>query len=662
MNTAQKVDQLEPAAKIAQQASQFKRWGRKHPFVRYGLPLISLTVFGAVGLGHLIQGGKEVTKEKEDMEWEVVETTKALSRTGPVEGAYKPKNLSLEDELKALQQKVDINSYDYKRIPKPNENNLDPEIWDLRIHLDGVDNLERRLGRDDITLMNLHTLIETQGYSFTETMYCRKGEDMVMIENNAQIYELLDHFESTKVLNLTVKRGRPKKAVAKEVKNADEGIAGSQSASCIINYTDPVVYDLSPPLVYAVDGEGTVFPSQNSYFATQESRNDEKGKGIQNLDSDEDIDIGREYEDMDFDMGEVDFNMMEEMRRKEQSEIAERIEEMRQQRMDHLLHCEGDTDIEDLFVTEEIVAEAIPEPVAVPVPAHEKKMKRKGPTVRSHSALHIDELIDWKPLPDEDAGFLDEMDDDEFKSLSMVSPKGGRKSRAKKSPERKWYDERRLQAHEQLCLKMCFINVHQFRDALINLHIAQSRNFSYHKNSNVRIIVHCIKEKCPFYMVASEIKGEQTFVIRKMHMMHTCDTTTETTRVSARWLAKNYESAFRSDPNASIQTLIDSARQQHGVEVPKMMAYRAKNLALDAVLGDHREQYVRLRDFAQTVIDTNPGSRVIVTTVTPPPSEENPHPGPSFHGLFFCINGAREGFLKGCRPFIGEAVCISFYL
>jgi hypothetical protein len=45
---------------------------------------------------------KEVTKEKEDIEWEVVETTKALSRTGPVEGAYKPKNLSLEDELKVM--------------------------------------------------------------------------------------------------------------------------------------------------------------------------------------------------------------------------------------------------------------------------------------------------------------------------------------------------------------------------------------------------------------------------------------------------------------------------------------------------------------------------------------------------------------------------------
>ncbi|KAM0845643.1 hypothetical protein ACQ4PT_056224 [Festuca glaucescens] len=215
-----------------------------------------------------------------------------------------------------------------------------------------------------------------------------KGEGMVMIENNAQIYELLDHFESTKVLNLTVKRGRPKKVVAKEVKNADEGIAGSQSASWIINYTDPIVYDLSPPPVYVVDGEGTVFPSQNSYFATQESRNDEKGKGIQNLDSDEDIDIGREYEDMDFDMGEVDFNMMEEMRRKEQSEIAERIEEMRQQRMDHLLHCEGDTDIEDLFVTEEVVAEA-PSEVAPQAPRQAQtspQAPRQAPPARQPQA------------------------------------------------------------------------------------------------------------------------------------------------------------------------------------------------------------------------------------------------------------------------------------
>ncbi|KAJ0765312.1 putative cytochrome c oxidase assembly protein COX16 [Helianthus annuus] len=107
-------------AKVRSSASGFKRWGRKGPFIRYGLPMISLTVFGALGLGHLLQGSKDIAKVKDDQEWEILETKKALSRTGPIE-AYKPKNLSLEEELKALQKSVDINNYEYKKIPKPNE-------------------------------------------------------------------------------------------------------------------------------------------------------------------------------------------------------------------------------------------------------------------------------------------------------------------------------------------------------------------------------------------------------------------------------------------------------------------------------------------------------------------------------------------------------------
>ncbi|KAJ4720774.1 Cytochrome c oxidase assembly protein COX16 [Melia azedarach] len=108
------------SAKIQSPSSSFKRWGRKHPFVRYGLPMISLTVLGALGLGHLLQGSKDIAKVKDDKEWEIIETRKALSRTGPVD-AYKPKKISLEEELKALQEKVDINNYEYKKIPRPSE-------------------------------------------------------------------------------------------------------------------------------------------------------------------------------------------------------------------------------------------------------------------------------------------------------------------------------------------------------------------------------------------------------------------------------------------------------------------------------------------------------------------------------------------------------------
>ncbi|KAL6123877.1 hypothetical protein ACLB2K_076394 [Fragaria x ananassa] len=112
----------------ADSLKSFKRWGRRHPFIRYGLPMISLTVFGAVGLAHLIQGSKDIAKFKDDQEWEIIETRKALSRTGPV-NAYKPKNISLDEELMALQEKVDINNYDYKRIPRPSEDKVPYQIY-----------------------------------------------------------------------------------------------------------------------------------------------------------------------------------------------------------------------------------------------------------------------------------------------------------------------------------------------------------------------------------------------------------------------------------------------------------------------------------------------------------------------------------------------------
>lgn len=121
----QKTNNLaETTSKTRGSALSFKRWGRKHPFVRYGLPMISLTVLGALGLGHLLQGSKDIAKVKDEQEWEIIETRKALSRTGPIE-AYKPKKISLEEELKALQQKVDISNYEYKKIPRPNEGKSD---------------------------------------------------------------------------------------------------------------------------------------------------------------------------------------------------------------------------------------------------------------------------------------------------------------------------------------------------------------------------------------------------------------------------------------------------------------------------------------------------------------------------------------------------------
>lgn len=149
---------------------------------------------------------------------------------------------------------------------------------------------------------------------------------------------------------------------------------------------------------------------------------------------------------------------------------------------------------------------------------------------------------------------------------------------------------------------MCFVNMHQYRRALKNYHILQSRDYMYLRNDRDRVNVCCVTEHCQFYMTTSAIKREETVCIRKMVLPHTCGITYDTSRVDSTWLSNRYENNFRGDPDWKISALIDTTKRNHGVDITPMMAYRARNKAADIVLGNHKQQYVRIRDYLQTVL------------------------------------------------------------
>ena len=245
-------------------------------------------------------------------------------------------------------------------------------------------------------------------------------------------------------------------------------------------------------------------------------------------------------------------------------------------------------------------------------------------------------------------------DDDGFVRQFVLPSRN--KRNIKKTQKRKWYDPDIAFPEEQFDNKLCFKDVYEFRVALRNYHIAQLRNYQFHRNSPKRVIVKCTEEGCPFYITASSVGKEKTFCLRKIKALHTCIPPGENTKVSIKWLASQSEQAIRTDPNTRVDTLLDNAKQKFGVEVPRSKAYRARKQAFAAVIGDQQKQYTRLRDYLQAINNTNPGSRCIVTTKE---LLEHPSPNPRFHGLFVCLNASKEGFLNGCRLFIGNITLTS---
>ncbi|KAE8775279.1 hypothetical protein D1007_52220 [Hordeum vulgare] len=333
---------------------------------------------------------------------------------------------------------------------------------------------------------------------------------------------------------------------------------------------------------WASGAGGGVVPTQPTALCTQESINFRKDKlkavMEEELVFEQAHNSSDESEDA-YDSDNIPFCMEEHVDQDEDSDEEQ-------------LHFEGDTDVEDLFEMEEDEQEE--EDVnffAREEPAKRRKKLEvsKGPTTRSHSSVLKEMQPDFIPSSDEEGDcFLFEDEDDGHEPPSFVLPKG-RKSRSKKRKPRIWYNEKLEQPHQELCLYMCFKDQHQFREALLSLHITHARDFRYHKNSDQRIIACCKQDHYQFCIVAAVIKGEKTFAIKKMRLEHTCPTNTEKSRISENWLAKIYESLFRSDPSTSIHTLIDNWMEKYGVDVARHMAYRAKNLVVEAVLGEHKK-------------------------------------------------------------------------
>ena len=335
----------------------------------------------------------------------------------------------------------------------------------------------------DITFYNLVALIETEGYGVRDYMYYVKDpglgiEGMQEIEDDDMLEEILDHIvqQKQKIFNVTVVRASSPKPV------------DINSSANVIEQQIPL-QEIGEPQLYQVDEEGVLFnahPSSVSntaavvpveeprpiQFQTQQSTNNSE----EQLQIEKVMEERRRKEIAMFRKNEKEKEKVTHLKRKatvmdneedsdddnlsEYGDILARLEEMKKQRDDPLLHYEGDTDVEEMWDTdeeeelydpsgeeednddqEEEELEELEEVVQGEKHNEEEqesgqhiqkknkaKRDRKGPTSRSHGSVEQMFEDDWIPSDDEDKKPLDLglEDDDGAEAMAYVLPNGER--------------------------------------------------------------------------------------------------------------------------------------------------------------------------------------------------------------------------------------------
>ena len=99
--------------------------------------------------------------------------------------------------------------------------------------------------------------------------------------------------------------------------------------------------------------------------------------------------------------------------------------------------------------------------------------------------------------------------------------------------------------------------------------------------------------------------------------------------------------------------MFNELNNKYGVQPHPMQLYRARRRAIEEIEGKHADSFKKIPNYARMLCEKNLGS-VVKIDYWP---RINMDDIPRFRRFFVYLNGCKQGFLKGCKPFIGLDGC-----
>ncbi|RHN42107.1 putative transcription factor interactor and regulator CCHC(Zn) family [Medicago truncatula] len=174
-------------------------------------------------------------------------------------------------------------------------------------------------------------------------------------------------------------------------------------------------------------------------------------------------------------------------------------------------------------------------------------------------------------------------------------------------------------------------------------------NVYLEKNEKKRIVVKCMPG-CPYHIRFSRVPPQTHYVLSSLKSVHNCYPTGKIRVLSGQLLAKKLVPLLKHTPTMTLKGLKDECKNRWNVMLSSFQIYMAKLSALEMIHGASDEQYAHLRNYAEELLRSNPGSSVKIQCK------------PGVGGVFFqrmyvCFNACKRAFVSNCRPLIGLDGC-----
>ena len=130
--------------------------------------------------------------------------------------------------------------------------------------------------------------------------------------------------------------------------------------------------------------------------------------------------------------------------------------------------------------------------------------------------------------------------------------------------------------------------------------------------------------------------------------VHTCcsSTTVKGREATINWLSRRSKDIVKEDPSLSAKKLQKRLQKQYNVDLSYWKVWSAKKSTMNDLHGTWEEGFTMLWRFKAALEESCPGSIVEIDCKK---IDGKMH----FSRMFVCIRACADGFLAGCRPYLG---------
>ncbi|KAF9590233.1 hypothetical protein IFM89_032011, partial [Coptis chinensis] len=169
--------------------------------------------------------------------------------------------------------------------------------------------------------------------------------------------------------------------------------------------------------------------------------------------------------------------------------------------------------------------------------------------------------------------------------------------------------------------------------------------YQFSNNDPGRVTVYCVKKEstgCLWHVHA--VSEFDSFVIKTMHSEHFCGFVCKDVTsclMSSKLVENLILEIVRGMPLVKPKDLMTTLKTDYGLDITYYYAYTAKKIALEEIHGIDGLCFHQLKWLKNTIVENNPGSRVILDIDSTK----------KFERMFICFEASSYGF-NHCRPIV----------